>query len=64
MVLGNLKGQVVLAVVEVTLFRTKYMKTHICLTRLQLPIPKMFTCSLSVAARKSRGLSSWLPQVR
>ena len=47
-------------VVVVTLFPTKYMKTHRCITILQLPIPKMFTCTVSVAARKSWGLSSWV----
>ena len=48
-------------VIVVTLFPTKYMKTHICITHFQLPIPEMFTCTVSVAARKSRGLSSWQP---
>ena len=39
-------------VVVVTLFPTKYMKTHICITHLQLSVPKMFTCTVSVAVRK------------
>ena len=29
------------------------MKTQICITYLQLSIPKMFTCTVSVAARKT-----------
>ena len=49
-------------VVVVTLLPTKYRKTHICITHLHLSIPKMFACIVSVAARKSQGLSSWLPQ--
>ena len=47
-------------VVIVTILPTKYMKTHIFITHLQLSIPKIFTCSVSVAARKSGCLSSWL----
>ena len=38
----------------------KYMKTSIYNT-IALMIIAMFTCSLLVATRKSRGLSSWLP---
>ena len=53
---------VAVVVVVVTLFPTKYMKTHICTTHLQLSIPKMFTYTVSGAARKSPGLSSWLLQ--
>ena len=39
----------------------KYMKTSIYNT-IALMITAMFTCSLLVATRKSRGLSSWLPR--
>ena len=38
----------------------KYMKTSIYNT-IVLMITAMFTCTLLVATRKSRGLSSWLP---
>ena len=41
----------------------KYMKTNIYNT-IALMITAMFTCILSVATRKSRGLSSWLPIIR
>ena len=40
----------------------KYMKTSIYNT-IALMITAMFTCTLLVATRKSRGLSSWLPTV-
>ena len=39
----------------------KYMKTSIYNT-VALMITAMFTCTLLVATRKSRGLSSWLPR--
>ena len=40
----------------------KYMKTSIYNT-IALMITAMFTCTLLVATRKSRGLSSWLPKI-
>ena len=58
----HLKISSLYVVVVVTLFPTKSMKTHICTTHLLLSIPKMCACIVSVAARKSQGLSSWLPQ--
>ena len=54
MVLGNLKGQVVLAVVEVTLFPTKYMKTHMFNTFTVVNTQNVHMFSVSGCQKKPR----------